>query len=573
MKLFKVMKLIAVMLVLVLMFTSCSTSSDSTKEDKVAQTIESEETTKSGETTESEKTTEADDEITIGVPGEPNFSQMPVWKTPQSFTLWCAMDKAAGAISDWSENLIYKTMAEKANVKVEFIHPPVGSESEAFNLLIASGDYPDAIQYSWLNVPGGPANYIKDDVIIPLNDIIEAYMPNMSAYLDERPEIKRQVMLDDGTFYVLPAIYEDIELATHQGPVLRADFLDEIGLTEETVPTTISGWEEMLIKVRDSEKLKDVIPFFFAQMSNFTESPLFLGAYGITQEFYNDNGTVKYGGIQPEYKEFLALMRSWYEKGLLDPEFAGNTAKLRDEKVTSDRVFSFIGSMGNSITRYTAMKRDSNPEFKLIPVKYPTLNEGEIPIVGQQGANFTGGGVAITTASTRAELIARFFDYFYTDEGHIFSNWGIEGLTYEYDKEGNLQYTDLIINNPDGLSREQAMAKYTIWQSISPIYKRKDVLEQRDRLPEQIEGRKNWMLCKNEIIMPPVTPTAEETEEFASIMNECTAYLYEQATKIIMGAVDLDEGFDTLVSTLKSMGIERAIELRQAQLDRYLARK
>lgn len=266
-------------------------------------------------------------------------------------------------------------------------------------------------------------------------------------------------------------------------------------------------------------------------------------------------------------------MRRWYELGLLDTEFAANTAKLRDEKVTSDRVFAFIGSMGNSITRYTAMCRnENNPDFQLLPVPYPTLNEGETPIVGQQGAKYTGAGVAITSSCKNPELIVKFYDYFYTEEGHMLSNWGVQGLTYDYDEDGNPYFLPLVSENPDGLSREQAMAKYTIWQSQSPVYKLKDVLEQRDRLPEQIEGRKNWLACKNEIIMPPVTPTAEEADEFATIMNDCTTYMQEQATKIIMGEVDLDEGFDTMVSTLKGMGIERAIELRQAQLERYLAR-
>ena len=80
------------------------------------------------------------------------------------------------------------------------------------------------------------------------------------------------------------------------------------------------------------------------------------------------------------------------------------------------------------------------------------------------------------------------------------------------------------------------------------------------------------MECENAIIMPPVTPTSEEANEFATIMNDCTSYLYEQASKIIMGEVDLDEGYDVLVATLKGMGIDRAIELRQNALERYLAR-
>lgn len=502
-----------------------------------------------------------------------SFGAEPVkYDEQKQFTLWCSMDKAAGAISDWSENLVYKTMADLTNVTVDFLHPPVGGETDAFNLLVASGEYPDAIQYGWLNVPGGPAKYIEDEVIIPLNNLLEEHAPNLMAWLNAHPDIKKQCMMDDGTFYVLPAIYADLELATHQGPVIREDMLSLIGMSVDELPTTVQGWEDMLLKVKSVPEMADVIPFFFETMRNITDSPTILGAFGITQEFYNDDGTVKFGVLQPEYKEFLRLMNKWYNLGLLDPEFAANTGKLRDEKVTSNRVFTFIGSMGNSITRYTAMVRQSNPDFKLVPMRYPTLNEGETPVVGQQGAKFTGGGIAITTACENPELIVKFYDYFYTEEGHMLSNWGIKGETYDLDENGKPYFLPLVSDNPDGLSREQAMAKYTIWQSISPVYKQKDVLEQRDRLPEQIEGRKNWMACTNAIIMPPVTPTAEEATEFASIMNDVITYYREQATKIIMGSVELEKGYDEMVKTLENMGIEQAIKLRQAALDRYLSR-
>lgn len=501
----------------------------------------------------------------------PAFTEAPYWAEAKTFTMWASMDKAAGAVADWSENLIYKTMAEITNVTVEFLHPPVGSETESFNLMCASGDYPDAIQYGWNGVSGGPANYINDGVIIGLNDLMAANTPNINAYFDARKDVRREAMLDDGTFYCLPAVYGDIELATSQGPVIRADMLDKIGMTEDTLPVTVQDWEDMLMKVKATPEMKDIIPFLFAKIDEFTGCPLFLGASGIGQEWYNDNGTVKFGALQPEYKTFLEMMRRWNENGLLDPEFAANTGKLRDEKVTGDRVFSFIGSMGNSITRYTAMNRPTNPDFKLIPINYPTFEAGQLCPIGQQ-AHFFIGGVALTTQCADPEMICQFFDYFYSDQGHVFSNWGIEGETYEYDASGNLKFTDLIINNPDGLSREQAMAKYTIWQSNSPVYKLKDVLEQRDSLPEQIERRKNWMACENKIKMPPVTPTSEEASEFATIMTDCNNYYREQATAIIMGTVDLDSGFDTMVSTLQGMGIERATELRQAALDRYLAR-
>jgi putative aldouronate transport system substrate-binding protein len=130
----------------------------------------------------------------------------------------------------------------------------------------------------------------------------------------------------------------------------------------------------------------------------------------------------------------------------------------------------------------------------------------------------------------------------------------------------------IIKDNPDGLSREQAMAKLTIWQFLNPVYKNKDVLEQRDSLPEQIERRKNWMACENLIKMPPVTPTTDEASEYATLFTDCQNYYRERATAIIMGTADLDSGYEEMVNTLKGMGIERAQELRQAALERYLAR-
>lgn len=500
------------------------------------------------------------------------FAEGPVsYDDPQTFTLWCPIGKAAGVIPDMSEDLVFKTMKDLTNVTIEFQHPAAGGETDAFNLMCASGDLPDAIAHGWLSVAGGPAKYISEGIIIPLNDLIDQHAPNLKAYLEAHPDIKRSVMLDDGTYYMLPSIYEDRDLAVSVGPIVRGDLLDEIGMTAEDIPTTIAGWEEMLTKVRDCEALEGYIPLTFQTLTKIAEGPFVLGAYGIAMEFYNDNGTVKYGALQPEYKEFLATMRRWYEAGLIDSEFAATDLKMLDEKVTANRAFSFVGSMGNSITRYTAMCRGENPDFQLLPTKYPTINEGEICPLGNEAFLATS-GVAITSLCENPELIVKYFDYFFTEEGHMLSNWGIQGETYDLDENGEPYFLPIIIENPEGFSREQAMAKYTIWQSNFAIYKRRDVLEERDRLPEQIEGRKNWMACTNDILMPPVTPTEEEANEYATIMNDCSTFMRQQSTKIIMGEVDLDEGFEVLGNTLKGMGIDRAAELRQVALDRYLAR-
>ena len=115
------------------------------------------------------------------------------------------------------------------------------------------------------------------------------------------------------------------------------------------------------------------------------------------------------------------------------------------------------------------------------------------------------------------------------------------------------------------------MAKYTIWQSSTAVAKFKDVLNQRDSLPEQIEGRKQWMTCKNEIVLPPLTPSVEESKEMATLMNEINTYAIEMFNSFISGKTPLSD-FDKYVSTLKGMGLDKAIQITQQELDRYSKR-
>ncbi|KHF35696.1 hypothetical protein CM49_01937 [Paenibacillus sp. P1XP2] len=47
---------------------------------------------------------------------------------------------------------------------------------------------------------------------------------------------------------------------------------------------------------------------------------------------------MKYGPIQPEYKEFLTTMNKWYKEGLLDKDFAAPNDKLFDAKMTGNQL-------------------------------------------------------------------------------------------------------------------------------------------------------------------------------------------------------------------------------------------
>ena len=495
---------------------------------------------------------------------------LPVTTEDITLTYWCDMGKAVGAVENYSDILAFQKLQELTGVKIEFLHPAVGSTTEQFNLMIASRNLPDMIQYGWTGVPGGPGAYIRDEIIIPLNEPIGKWAPNLTKYLQDNDRIRMEQEMDDGTYYVFPKIYGEVANAVSQGPMLRNDWFPKLGIDE--YPETHDDWAAMLRKAKETDLngngAGDAYPFFFAGKGMFDGCPMFLGSWGLRQQFYSEGGTIRFGAIQPEYREFLALLNAWHEEGLVDPESFTGTTQIQDEKFLSDKMFSTIGSLGANITRFTAMIQPRNEDFQLLPVAYPVLNKGDLQQEGAASSLFNAGGVAITTACTYVKEATKFLDYGYSEDGHILTNWGVEGITYEVLPDGSITYTELILNNPDGLSREQAMAKYTSWSFQTAVIIYTDVLNQRDYLPEQLAGRAEWLRYPNARLLPPLTATIDESREEAEILNEINTYHAEMFNQFVSGKTSLDE-FDKFVDTLKSMKIDRAIELKQAQLERF----
>jgi putative aldouronate transport system substrate-binding protein len=70
------------------------------------------------------------------------------------------------------------------------------------------------------------------------------------------------------------------------------------------------------------------------------------------------------------------------------------------------------------------------------------------------------------------------------------------------------------------------------------------------------------------VMLPPTSPTPEESAELAKIMTDVNTYRGEIATKIVMGTEPLSS-FDKAIDQFKKMKIDRAVEIVQAEYDRY----
>ena len=466
----------------------------------------------------------------------------------------------AQTATNFGEVEFYKELSERTGVEFEFIHPTVGQEDEQFNIMISSGDLPDLIERDFTKYKGGPQKAIDEKIIIGLDSYIDNNAPNYKKILSEHPNWDKQVKTDDGKHYVFASFRGDESLMCWFGPQIRKDLLDKAGLS---LPETIEEWDNTL------RKFKEMGIDYPITGSGLDMNSTFSGAFGVGEKYYVDGNTVKYGILEPGYKDYIALLAKWYKDDLLDPDFFAQDGKSLDYKITTGKVGAYMGAVGGSMGKYLPVLKEQG--WTLSGTKYPVLNKGDKPGFGQKDfAYYPMTSVAITTKCKNPDAAVKFLDYGYGEEGHMLYNFGIEGISYNIENDYP-KYTDLILKNPDGLSIQHAMARYMASVYCGPFVQDKRYFEQYMPYDEQKEAVSRWMEQEPDHRLPTISFNQEETELVANLSTEINAYINENLLKFITGQSGMDK-YDKFTATLKTMGMDKLIDANQKALIRYKAR-
>ena len=474
-----------------------------------------------------------------------------------SFTWWTTLfPHVSQTATNFGEVPLYQELEERLNVEIEFIHPAAGQETENFNIMTASGDLPDLIEYDFTSYTGGPQKAIDDGIIIELDDYL-AQAPNYQQLLEDNADWDKQVVTDSGKHYTFAWFRGDESLMCWQGPQIRKDLLDKAGLD---LPETISEWDTAL---RAFQSMGIEYP-----LSVTSRNFYFSGAWGVGDSYYVDNGQVKYGPAEPGYKEFIQQMNIWYRDGLLDPDFFAQDSKTYEAKITSGQVGAYYGAVGGAMGKYIPVLKEKDASIELSGTKYPVLQKGDTPKFGQKDfAYYPATSVSISTQCKNVEELVKFLDYGYSEEGHMLYNFGIEGVSYEM-VDGYPTYTELITNNPDGLSMQHAMSRYMASAYGGPFVQDKRYFEQYMPYEEQKEAVNLWMQHDDRQRFPEVSYTAEESENMVSKSTTVTSLMNENVTKFITGQNSM-ENWDSFVDQLHAAGLDDLIAIRQQALERY----
>ena len=486
----------------------------------------------------------------------------------------------AGTLKSYNDMTCYKELEKATGVHITFQHVPDNpAAQEAFNLLIASGKYPDIIEYNWLaNYAGGPARAVKDGLLQRLNPFLEAgKLPGFAKTLADHPEWKRMIATDEGDIYAFPFLRGDPGLQTFAGPYVRLDHLEKAGV--KTTPKTIDDWTALFkaLKGKDlnGNGKADEYPFtswlFGEGHQAFLYSGAFCGAYGTTMTFYNEGGTVKYGPAEPAFRDFVAQLVAWNTAGYIHPDTFTMNQAAWDNQMLNGNISSGVMLVGGGVGRLTTLARPKQPGWKIAGVPYPSLKPGGRSAFGQLENAYPGGASAgITSACRDIDAALKVLDYPYTEAGHMLFNFGVEGQQYDMVK-GFPKWKDTIIN-PTKLPLAQSIAQHARSNFAGPFVQDIRYLQRYFAFPEQKAAYELWSKEDHTRIMPPVTPTQVESRRFGRIMTEVNTRVKQVFAQVVTGRLPLS-AWDAFVVELKSLGIDEATGIQQAALARFYARK
>lgn len=493
--------------------------------------------------------------------------------TGNKLTYWAPLNaNITPVVQDFSQTYYWKEMMKRLDVDIEFQHVSSGNDSvmsEGFNILIASGNYPDIIEYIWLKYPGGPQAAIDDKVIIPLNDVFEKYAPNITAFLEKHPDIKKMISTDDGTYYCFPFLrgesYENNNLVFTEGWVWRQDLLEKAGITvtprtPDEVYTALKAFQKMGIKLPLVLRKDHVSRVLSPGFDSF-------------DDFYVEDGVVHHGLYEASRRDYLAYAAKLYKEGLLDSDYLSVDKNSQAVKVLNGLTGATYAPGGSGMGTWLPAMQQTDPSVKMVSARPISPSADRYSKFAKMSNIYadSGASAAISTNCKNVELAARLLDYNFSEEGHNLVNFGIEGVSYDW-IDGYPTYNDTIYNNPEGLTISQAMGMYGRASISGPFIQDPRYLEQYYSIPELSEAINLWAETDyGKYIMPPVSATSEEASELAKIINNVKTYADEMESKFITGAISINE-FDTYIAQLKKFGIERAIEIKQANYDRYMAK-
>ena len=460
-------------------------------------------------------------------------------------------------------------LEELTNIHLEVEVVPYVSISEKVNLRMSSNVLPDVILG---NTPFSDIELVKyadGGALIPLNDLIDNYAPNIKAALVAHPEIKQFITQVDGNIYSLPRDEgsNGQHLIPKDATVVNVSWLEKLGME---IPTTYDEFYKMLVAFKENDcngngDPDDEIPIGTAAASRPYSMALFssLGfvAENRTQPRYimvND-GVVQFGAAVEGYKQGLKYLQQWYAEGLLEPETFTIAPQNFNAKATqTPSVYGVI--LTNIPTAFLSLDQCLD-EYAIIPPLKGTDGAQIMPINTVSAYRVA---AVITKDCVYPEAAIRWFDYFFTNDGYAESIFGEPGINFEKNEDG--YYTTIAPTDGTQLIQYMYQNNPRNWPGIEPESFEADILPDNVVLYDMLEPLKEYY--SDEVSWPYLTMSGEDSEVLNMYWSDIDSYTQQMQAEFVMNAdIDIDATWDSYIEELDSMELQKVMDIYQARYD------
>ena len=465
---------------------------------------------------------------------------------------------------------IYQEAEKATGVKMEYTPLSTSASNEQFNIIITSGDYPDLIGWG-LNYAGGDEAAVEEEIYLDLAEYIAQYAPNYYKLLSTDDELLKSALTDSSYITGFHALVTE-DADTVAGMVIRTDLLDKLGLDK---PYTIEEYENVLAAFKE-EGLKQPL----VMLSTGTlQGNLLAGAFNVNAFASNfpmvaaptfvQDGEVKFGPLEEGFKEYITLMHDWYEKGYMDPDFVSINANWNSPDYSNAIVNGEAGLFFTDWGNIGGLVEASEIEGFALEGTYDMhATADSVNHFGQFTKKSAGNGFHITSNCGNVELACQWGDWWYSDEGSLLANYGVEGVSFEYEN-GVPKFTETVTDAPEGM--RDALLIYASNNTINCVIDNNALASGYSDIDKAAPAIWREGVDDEYVIPTGVSLTADENTDANAIYSDIGTAVAESVTAFIVGDKPLDE-FDAFVSQIEDMNIDGYLEIQQAAYDRYMAK-
>ena len=491
-----------------------------------------------------------------------------------SYNVWIRMRPMNGNADDME---IFRIMEEKTNVHLNFEQIPQADwEEKILQNLNGGVDLPDAYYSGYSLNSTQLLFYAGQGLLLPLNDLIEQYMPNFKAKLEAHPEVKAAITAPDGNIYSLPFCrFDGLTGQIPSNMFINKVWLDKLGLE---VPKTIDDLEKVLTAFKENDcngngDPNDEIPMTFKFEGSQRDLGGLFGMFGYADNLYGgqhhfcvDDGKVIFTPATEGYKKACAyLYEHFFSKGLIDQE--GFTMDKATYNAQNQGEIANIGSYfsWNIFDLGQAHKDEYVP---MAPLLGPdgTTSWGYVSSSGIETV-----GLVLTKDCKDPVNLIKWADLTYDDFYGMQLEYGCIGTNIvelpESDESG-FKY-DYVREYPDGMTYDEFLFGNTYPDSCLALFR--DFYDTVLPMPDSAKAKDK---INNEMYLPVATtmyyPTLLFSEEDNTRINDISVDIIglaeeKRAEWLARGGVE--EQWDEYIATLENMGLQEYIDIYQKTYD------